>query len=332
MMKFWYNKDYKSTVFALALWPLALFYRIVILIRRSCYKHGLFKTHNFPAPIIVVGNITVGGTGKTPLVIWLTNFLQKNGYTPGIVSRGYGKKTSTLQIVTPNSQPKQVGDEALVIAEHTHCPMVVGKNRVAAVQQLLAIAPTCNIIISDDGLQHYALGRNIEIAVIDSTRNLGNGFCLPAGPLRETATRLQTVDFVIHNITSDTKKTLPPYQHTMQLIPVCFCQVKNSDHKLALDFFSAQQLPIHAVAGIGNPTRFLQQLRQLEIKIIEHIFPDHYAYQAKDFAFTNDGLPVIMTEKDAVKCKNFAQENWWYLRVNAQVDDAFANTLLNKVE
>jgi len=310
---------------------------MIIAMRRVCYGCGICKVCKLDVPVMVVGNITVGGTGKTPLVIWLAKFLQERGHRPGIISRGYGRAGCEVSIVTATSVPDEVGDEAVMIARNAKCPMVVGPSRVAAAQKLLE-TNSCDVIISDDGLQHYALARDCEIVVIDGERNLGNGLCLPAGPLRESAVRLQHVDFIIKNIgmndvcNNNSKKTsngsvdLPVY--SMCFIPDCFCKVcdvgANQEQIAVQDLINfCMGKTCHAVAGIGNPARFFQQLRVFGLQIQEHIFPDHHAYVVEDFDFVGKDEIVIMTEKDAVKCRGFAQENWWYLRISAKPEDSF---------
>ena len=291
---YWYKRGFLCYLLS----PLAGLYRIIIFIRK------FLKTPvKFNVPIIVVGNITVGGTGKTPLVIWLADFLQKKGFKPGIVSRGYGGHSNAYPcLINEHSDVKQVGDEALLISKRTHCPMVVAPNRVAAVQKLLA-TNKCNIIISDDGLQHYALGRDIEIAVID---DFGNGFCLPAGPLREPKKRLQEVDLMINvNLEIDN-----------------IYNVKNSALNKAISEFTN----VHAVAGIGKPEKFFTMLRRFNLKIIEHPFPDHHIFTPQDLLFTDD-IPILMTEKDAVKCLDFADSKYWCVSVQAKINEKDINAL-----
>lgn len=308
-MNFWYHKN----LFSYFLLPLSFLYRAIIAARKFLYQIKLKKITKFNVPVIIVGNITVGGTGKTPLVIWLANFLKQQGYKPGIVSRGYGgKSTQYPVIVTANSDPKISGDEPLLIVRNTQCPMVVDPNRVQAVKQLLADTD-CNIVISDDGLQHYALGRDIEIIVVDGERKFGNQFCLPAGPLREPISRLSSVDFVVTNGVEQ------------KLIPAAFYQVKNPNIVQSIDYFKKKT--IHAVAGIGNPQRFFNSLREFGLNIIEHAFPDHYCFQAKDINFGDE--IVMMTEKDAVKCEKFAGDNVWYLAVQAELNEEFIKKLRN---
>lgn len=308
--KLWYKKNPIRWL----LLPFAIIYYAIIFLRRSLYQYKIFKVHKFPVPVIVIGNITVGGTGKTPLTIWLANYLLTLGFKPGIVSRGYGGKYSGVLAVEENSDAMITGDEPLIIHRHTKCPVVISKNRVLAIKKALA-DHNCDIIISDDGLQHYALERNLEIAVVDGTRCFGNGLCLPAGPLREPRSRLKKVDFIIIN--GDTAKK---HEHTMQINPKNFCNVANTNITKTLSAFKNQT--VHAVAGIGNPQRFFALLKSLEINIIEHPFPDHHFFKPSDLDFKDD-LAIIMTEKDAVKCQKFANATHWFLRIEAQPDSEF---------
>ncbi len=302
--------------------PLSLAYRAVMALRRQLYRWGLKTTVRFPVPVIIVGNITVGGAGKTPLVIGLAKWLHRQGWQPGIVSRGYGGSAIQLpQIVRPTSNPKLVGDEAVLLVKKTGCPMVVGKDRPAAVATLLKNF-TCDIVISDDGLQHLSLGRDIEIAVIDGERRLGNGFCLPAGPLREPAKRLQSVDFIVNNGCEH------PGEWKMSLIAEEIYQLNNPSHRLIND--SIQGRAIHAVAAIGNPQRFFDTLKILGFKFTEHAFPDHYFFQKSDFNFGQDAL-IIMTEKDAVKCQTFADERYWCLAVRTELPEELLREIKSRI-
>lgn len=313
--KFWNSKN----ILSCCLFPISCLYQCVALL---CRFYKIKNQVNLNVPIIIVGNVSVGGTGKTPLVIWLAQLLKQHGYKPGIISRGYkGKVQYYPYFVTANSDPRLVGDEALLLARHAECPVMIDPKRVRAVQKLLATTD-CNIIISDDGLQHYALKRDIEIAVIDGERRLGNGFCLPAGPLRESAGRLKEVDFVVCNGKAQNN------EFEMQLAASEFAQVNDSNNKVTPDFFSNKNL--HAVAAIGNPQRFFKSLCALGLNFTEHSFADHYAFQATDFNFGKDAL-IIMTEKDAVKCETFANENYWYLPVAARLPKNLAETILKKV-
>lgn len=316
LTKIWYHKH----LLAYVLLPFSAIYRVALLLNKLRFKIGLKKITHFPVTVIVVGNLTVGGTGKTPLIITLSNFLSEKGYKPGIVSRGYGGKPTKLPLhVYPNSDPAQAGDEPILIARRTKCPVVVDKNRVRAVQTLLSIY-NCNIVLSDDGLQHTALGRNIEIVVIDGTRRFGNQFCLPAGPLREPITRLQKVDFIV------TRGNAWPGEYLMHLIPDKLYNLIDPTRFFTKEFYTKT---IHAVAGIGNPAAFFDQLRAMGFSVIEHPFPDHYTYKPQDLDFGPDAI-IIMTEKDAVKCQLFANEQYWCLLVHAECGSMPAQ-LLNKI-
>ena len=266
---------------------------------------------------IVVGNITVGGTGKTPLVIWLANYLRSHGWRPGIVSRGYGGRARQWpQQVRPDSDPVSVGDEAVLLAQTTGCPMSVGPNRPAAVAALLKYKAV-DIVISDDGMQHYALARDLEIAVIDGERRLGNGFLLPAGPLREPASRLREADIVVVNGQGVTG------EYAMQ---VHRAQVRSlqGDGEVRLEDFSGRS--VHAVAGIGNPQRFFDLLGELGIDARPHPFPDHHRFRAADLRF-DDPLPILMTAKDAVKCRRIPCRDCWVVHIAARPDAGFVERL-----
>jgi tetraacyldisaccharide 4'-kinase len=298
--------------------PLSLLFRLLVGLRRMAYRKGLLRSHRIAAPVIVVGNITVGGTGKTPLVAWLAGYLRQQGFKPGIIARGYGgKATSWPQQVRVDSDPAVVGDEAVLLAGMTGCPMAVAPDRVVAAEALIKYND-CDLVICDDGLQHYALQRDIEIIVIDGVRRFGIGFMLPAGPLREPVSRLQEADLVVVNGIGG------PREYPMKL--------KTGDLHNLLDVNVTKKLSdfrdrkVHAVAGIGNPERFFQSLRQSLRHVEEHAFPDHYRYRAIDLRFDDDA-PVLMTSKDAVKCRRFASGNEWYLPVMAEMSNDFQKRL-----
>jgi tetraacyldisaccharide 4'-kinase len=300
--------------------PLGFLFSDAVRFRKFLYRHGVLKTHTLPVPVIVVGNITVGGTGKTPLIIWLAGFLKESGFKPGIISRGYGGQAESWpQWVTADSDAKNVGDEALLIAKQTGCPMAVGPLRVDAANLLLRQAD-CTVILSDDGLQHYALNRAIEIAVIDGERRFGNGYCLPAGPLREPIERLQSVDFVIVNGEKSEEN-----EFSMQLAGDTLVNLVTGEQKSLREFIGVD---CHALAGIGNPERFFKLLEAAGLTCITHGFPDHYPFQRDDIEFS-DNKPVLMTEKDAVKCRAFAGKQHWYLPVKAVPEPVFSEQLLN---
>ena len=309
---------YKDPIIGSWLMPLGFLFNDISRCRAWLYRIGVLKSHKLPVPVIIVGNITVGGTGKTPLVIWLAHYLKQAGFQPGIISRGYGGQTETPQTVLADSHVNQVGDEALLIAKQSGCPVVVATDRVAAARHLLAHNP-CNLIISDDGLQHYSLRRTLEIAVVDGERRFGNGYCLPAGPLREPIHRLQSVDLVIIN----GEKTEDD-RFAMHLQGDVAINLATGASKPLSAFTDT---PCHALAGIGNPGRFFKQLAEAGLNCKNHPFPDHYAYQSGDIAFA-DSHPVLMTEKDAVKCTGFAISQHWFVPVQAVPDADFAVQLL----
>lgn len=317
--KFWYKKNFISY----GLLPLSFIYILIYIIHRWFGK--IFYKYKSPVPIIVVGNITVGGTGKTPLVIYLAKFLQEQGYKPGIISRGYGGNSKNYPLsLDANSKVVDTGDEALLIFRRTQYPVVVGPDRNVAIKLLLK-KNNCNIIISDDGLQHHKLKADIKIALIDIAIGLGNGFCLPAGPLREPVDRLKLVDFVINNYNTSTNTNNDDFG--MMLEPVLFYNLKNTNLTKQAIYFKDKT--IHAVAGIGNPARFFQTLRQLGLDIIEHAFPDHYYFKKSDFPFAKE--VVIITEKDAVKCDTIVDSNFWCLSVQAKLSSKLKKLLLDKI-
>ncbi|MEN8212790.1 MAG: tetraacyldisaccharide 4'-kinase [Pseudomonadota bacterium] len=298
---------------ALLLSPLSLLFLAVTRLRRAAYSLHLKKVYRAPVPVIIVGNISVGGTGKTPLVIWLCRYLLRQGYKPGVVLRGYGGDASHWpQQVRSDSDPAIVGDEAVVIAAESGCPVCADPDRTEAVQELLRCSP-CDVIISDDGLQHYALARDIEIAVIDGERRFGNGLLLPAGPLREPVSRLRKVDLVIIN------QHCSEGFHCLHLAPDQLVNLATGE-KRSIDAISGSR--VHAVSGIGNPARFYRLLTDAGIEIKEHSYPDHHRFAAADILF-DDELPVIMTAKDAVKCRPYATSRHWSLLLKVQPSTEF---------
>ena len=328
-MRYWYQK--KINLITLALLPLSWAFGLIVSTRRYLYRCGIKKSQQSTIPVIIVGNITVGGTGKTPVVIWLAQLLTAQGYKPGIASRGYGGNAHyTPIIVSQQAQAQDISDEAILIASNTLCPTVVCIDRYAAVQQLQQLG--CNIIICDDGLQYYRLQRQLEIAVIDGWRYFGNQLLLPAGPLREPISRLATVDFILINDRQPANypaslKQLPSF--AVQLTMCHFIAISNSKQTLPLVAFAKQT--VHAIAGIGNPERFFHSLRQLGISIIPHVFPDHYLYQEQDLIFADD-LAIIMTEKDAVKCRDYQVPRLWYVKVELVVTADLQQKLLTVIQ
>ncbi len=332
MLRLWYQ----GGVLAYLLLPLSFIYFLLSIARKLCYRLGLLSSYRAPVPVIVVGNITVGGTGKTPLVIALVQWLQQQGYKPGVISRGYGSKAPHYPFsVAPDSPPEHSGDEPLLIASRTQAPVVIDANRKQAIMQLLNDYE-CNIIVSDDGLQHYAMARDIELVVVDGQRGFGNGLLMPAGPLRESVSRLQQVDYVVCN--GSRPESVP---ETIAAAIMCLeggslMSLDGSLQCQAAEWFASKR--VHAIAGIGNPKRFYQSLIDLGFEVIEHSFPDHYPYRPEDIQF-DDELPIIMTEKDAVKIKplmtevNLCGSSYWYLPVSASFDSAsgFPQVLVDRL-
>lgn len=305
--------------------PFSLLYGAIVFCRKKLYQYGIFKSWQAPVPVIVVGNLSVGGNGKTPLVIYLVQQLSAKGYKVGVVSRGYGGKSDVYPLMVTDQTPASlVGDEPVLVYQRTQVPFAVSPARSAAVQMLLNNQPI-DLIITDDGLQHYALKRDIEIVVVDGKRGFGNGWFLPAGPMREGSSRLNSIDFLVVNGLSE--------QHyrdayTMQL-----------QHGLAVNLLTKQRKPLNeliqvsAMAGIGDPSRFFTLLEQQHVDLIKTTpFMDHQAY-TKELLLTlaDADQTLLMTEKDAVKCQAFALPNWWYLPIDAQLSDDFIGNLLNKL-
>lgn len=317
----WYGKH--PAVVALA--PLGWIYCAFAWALRMAYTSGLLTVYRAPVPVIVVGNITVGGTGKTPLVIWLAHKLREFGFKPGIVARGYhGQARRWPQQVRADADPVTVGDEAIVIARRTGMPVAVGPNRGQAIAALLEHAGV-NIIVSDDGLQHYGLERDIEVAVVDGVRRFGNGACIPAGPLRELPGRLERVDLIVTN------GIAARGEFPMRYVGERLVRVGASGEAELLSAF--KERTVHAVAGIGNPENFFALLKRHGFRIIPHVFPDHHRFREDDLIF-NDDYPIIMTEKDAVKCEHFGDERLWYLPIEAELPEVFEKrfkTLLRKL-
>jgi tetraacyldisaccharide 4'-kinase len=312
----WYKDHFIGTF----LMPFSFIFMDVVKLRRWLYKKGFKPVEKLPVPVIIVGNITLGGTGKTPLVIYLVGQLQRAGFKPGVISRGYGGQAEAWpQMVSVNSNVQQIGDEPLLIAQQAVCPVAVGSIRADAAKLLLDNAE-CDVIISDDGLQHYALHRDIEIVVIDGMRRFGNNFCLPSGPLREPQERIHEVDFVICNGGEPEENEI-----LMQLQGKYAVNLQTQERKPLFEFKAMQ---CHALAGIGNPQRFFDLLTQSGLDACQmHAFPDHYAYTARDLQF-KDAQAVLMTEKDAVKCRDFATEQYWSVPVEATLDNSFIEHLM----
>jgi tetraacyldisaccharide 4'-kinase len=307
----------------LPLLPLSWLYCAVVWLRRLAYRRGWLQSRRLSLPVIVVGNLTVGGTGKTPLVLWLTDFLRRQGHRPGILTRGYGGAGARWPLmVTEDSDPFEMGDEPVLLARRSHCPVIAGPDRVAAGETLVA-TDECDIIVSDDGLQHYRLKRDLEILVIDGPRGFGNGRCLPAGPLREPESRRWEVDLILCNGGSC------PGGQVMRLVPGRL--VNLSDGEVTRSLGELRRQRVTAVAGIGNPRRFFELLRSQGLYLDERPYPDHHPFTREDAASWPPG-PVIMTEKDAVKCEELARGNFWYLPVEPRLQNGFDRLLLGKLK
>jgi len=314
-------------VIACLLWPLSFIFNLLIVTRLALYALGIFRITILPVPVIVVGNIFVGGTGKTPLVIWIIQLLQEQGWKPAVISRGYGSSAQQVRAVEKNSHANEVGDEPLLIAKRTGVPVFIGRDRAAAGLALLQAHPNVNIIISDDGLQHYALGRNIEIQLSDSRGN-GNGWLLPAGPLREPATRQS--DFYVVNTTEESAGDA----YAMQLVPVDAERLSDRTQRKSLRDFSFVQ-SVAAVAGIGHPERFFTTLRSHGISLTTtQALPDHFDYATNPFADIEASV-ILITEKDAVKCMQHNaianDARLWVVPVQAHVDASLAKHILEKL-
>ncbi|RMG28219.1 MAG: tetraacyldisaccharide 4'-kinase [Gammaproteobacteria bacterium] len=313
--RLWYGR---RPLAVLALLPLTALYCTLVTVRRFLYRRGLLRRHRLPVPVVVVGNLAVGGTGKTPLVAALARQLREAGWQPGLVARGYGGRARQWpQQVRPDSDPAVVGDEAVLLARLTGCPMAVGPDRVAAAQALVEHAGV-DLVLSDDGLQHLALARDVEIVVVDGIRRHGNRLCLPAGPLREPLRRLRDVDLVVCNGPPGPGE-VPMHTRIREAVPLT-----GGPARPLADFRGRR---VHAVAGIGHPERFFGLLRRMGIEVLPHPFPDHHPYRPGDLAFEPPDLPVFMTAKDAVKCRRFAEERMWEIPLEVELDPRILETV-----
>jgi len=310
---------------------LSWIYGAVVRLRSRAYAAHWLKSQRAGKPVIVVGNLTVGGTGKTPLVAWLAERLAQRGLRVGIVSRGYGRSFDEPHLVEPDSSWREVGDEPLLLRRRTGCLTMVGRERVAAARAL--VAHGVDVIIADDGLQHLRLSRDCEIVVIDGSRGFGNGRLLPAGPLREPASRLLRADVTVVNGQLEHRSLQQERATAAALVTMAMaagnaCRVDGGALQQPLESFRGQRA--HAVAGIGNPSRFFRDLRERGIEIIEHPFADHHPFVERDLEF-GDLLPVLMTEKDAVKCREFASPRLWYVPISARFGEPQERELLQRV-
>lgn len=314
----WYQKFGWSWL----LLPLSLLFGFLSAARRLAFRLGLKTQQRLRVPVVVVGNISVGGTGKTPVTLRLCELLQAHGWRPGIISRGYGVKLHTPRLVQPHDSPAECGDEPVLLARRSGCPVVIFPDRVQGGEFLLATTD-CNIVICDDGLQHYALERDLEIILIDASRGLGNGLLLPAGPLREGAWRLAKADVVLSNGGQDVPLS-GQVRGNFYLQPGVPQPLQHAD--AALDSAEALQL----VSGIGNPQRFATTVQKAGFQLAgQHWFADHHAFTADDLAAIP--TPLLMTEKDAVKCQAFAKPGWFYLPVQAVLPADVENYILERL-
>ncbi|MCW8334737.1 tetraacyldisaccharide 4'-kinase [Vibrio sp. SCSIO 43135] len=320
--KIWFENHPLKYVLWPLLWPLSLLFSWISSSRKQGYETGKKVSYKAPVPVIVVGNITAGGNGKTPVVVWLVEALQKQGYKPGVVSRGYGGKAPSYPLVLNADTPTEhSGDEPKLIFQRTGAAVAVDPKRSQAVQALLPLG--VDVIVTDDGLQHYALQRDIEFSIVDGVRRFGNAEMIPLGPLREPVSRIETVDFVVTNGGNAKSGEMP-----MMLTP-----------SLAINLVTGEKAPVSqladlvAFAGIGHPPRFFATLATLgaQVKVTQG-FADHKDFNQQELRdLAQQGSNVIMTEKDAVKCRAFAEENWWYLPVSATFREEDELRVLNKI-
>lgn len=313
----WLAAAYRGDAWLVALRPLEVLYRWAVARRAAAYAEGRKATWRAPVPVIVVGNLTLGGTGKSPLVAWLAGHLAERGLRPGILSRGYGGDSDAYPLLVDDATPaSRCGDEPRMLADQTGVPVVVDPDRPRGARRLLEAG--CDILVGDDGLQHLALARDLELVVVDGARGFGNSRCLPAGPLREPLSRLASVDAVVVN--GEPRAALPVPARSMALVPAAWRRLGDgARHAVEAPPFTG---PVHAVAGIGRPARFFETLAALGVEAIPHPFADHHAYRAEELDFGDD-RPLVMTAKDAVKCRGLAPAESWVLEVAAEPEPAF---------
>jgi tetraacyldisaccharide 4'-kinase len=313
--------------------PLSWLFASVAALRRALYRRGALRSTRLPVPVVVVGNVTVGGTGKTPLVIALARALAERGRHPGIVSRGYGASGAVPREVATGDDPAEAGDEPLLLAA-AGVPVVVARDRVAAARALLATHPSCDVILADDGLQHYALARDVEIVVVDGTRGFGNGRLLPAGPLREPRSRADAADAIVTLVSPDAPRervtvAVPGRHTTMTHAPIGLRNL--ADPSRRADPSAWPRGTVHAVAGIGNPQRFFDLLERMGIDAVPHAFADHHAFVPADLDFPGASA-IVMTAKDAVKCARFADARLHALDIRAVIDPALVALILERID
>lgn len=322
---------------ALILFPLAILFKAASAVRRHLYISRLLPSWRAPVPVVIVGNITVGGTGKTPLVLAILEILRKRGWTPGVVARGYGRvprgehdPLGVVRVFPDVATPEHFGDEPVLIARRSRVPVYISPNRAAAAKALLHAHPEVNVLVSDDGLQHYALARDVELAVVDGERRFGNGLPLPSGPMREPAKRLEKVDaVVVHG--GDFAGIPGPRHFAMSLGNETFVSLGTGEARTPEELAPALRgRSVAAVAGIGNPDRFFDHLARLGIGARRHAFADHHAFQPQDLKLPAADV-ILMTEKDAVKCRAFADARMWFMRVEAILPQEFDEFLLTRI-
>ena len=319
----WVHKVwYENAISGLILIPFSGIYLIIIKFKEFLYRCNFLLSNKVKVPVIIIGNITAGGTGKTPLVIWLANELKIRGHSPGIISRGYGgRKVNLPTIVDIESDPSIVGDEPILIARRSRCPVVVDTNRVRA--SMMLIENGVDVIISDDGLQHSQLQRDFEICVIDGSLGFGNYRLIPSGPLRELTSRLRKVDQILVNGKNNFQNSKSFELEALDAIRL--------NGTLCKPLSSFRDKTVHAVAGIGNPRRFFELLKSFKINVIEHNFPDHAVFKAEDLNF-DDQLEILMTEKDAVKIGKNIDDKFWYIPVEVSMKKTTSADLIHKIE
>ena len=323
----WYAP--RLTPLAAALWPLSLAFRSMVALRRALYRRGVVRAERLPVPVIVVGNLCVGGTGKTPLSLALAQALAERGRHPGIVSRGYGGTNVAPRAVSSADDPRIVGDEPLLYAQ-AGWPIWIGRRRRDAARALLAANPLVDVLIADDGLQHYALARTFEIVVVDAARDFGNRMLLPAGPLREPLSRLCEADAVVRLVANDaaTASSTDGRQTHMRMAPLPWRNLAHPD--TTADFGAMPPGSVHAIAAIGHPERFFALVRAQGIAACFHPFPDHHDFTKDELAFSG-ARAILMTEKDAVKCRRFADARYWCLPVRARIETALIERVIARL-
>ncbi|WP_286235187.1 tetraacyldisaccharide 4'-kinase [Thalassotalea sediminis] len=326
--KVWFHQHPARYVLVPLLLPFSGLFWLITFVRRLCYRLGVLKQTHHDVPVVVVGNIGVGGNGKTPVVLWLIEQLKARNIKVGVISRGYGGKAPYYPfIVDDTCNASMVGDEPMMLFKRSQIPIVVGSDRNASIAKLKAMA--VDIIISDDGLQHYKMARDFELIVVDGKRLFGNGLLLPAGPLREVSTRLANVDQVILNGDSRQLSSGATPQYTMQLVASKLVNLITGE-SLSIEKFRAKWPQVNVCAGIGSPERFFSTVSSLGFSIThQQAFVDHHDFQLADFRNFDNNIPLLMTEKDAVKCQAFSQAHWWYLPVDATFDESSTSSMIN---